>query len=141
MYQLSLICSSRKKIHIYPMEGNRKFLGKGISEANIRSKASLVPRVLRLFGQWVGTRRDSGVLEFCYRRISAVKQCKLLQDSQSKSLIFSDSPESLLAPTHWPKSQRTLGTRLKQSMKLNCNFLGGGVQNTKPIMGAYRYFL
>ena len=26
--------------------------------------ASLVPRVLRLFGQWVGARRDFGVMEF-----------------------------------------------------------------------------
>ena len=41
-----------------------------------------------------------------YRRISAVKQCKLLRNSQS------NSPESLLATNRWPKSLRTLGTRL-----------------------------
>ena len=51
---------------------------------------NLVPRVLWLFGQRMGASRDSGVLEFCYRKISAVKQWK------SRS----------------PKSQRTLGTRL-----------------------------
>ena len=50
--------------------------------------ANLVPRVLRLFGQRFVARRDSGELEFYYRRISAVKQCKLLQGSQSKYLIF-----------------------------------------------------
>ena len=32
--------------------------------------------------------RDSGELEFYYRRISAVKQCKPLQSSQLKKLEF-----------------------------------------------------
>ena len=54
------------------------------------------------------TRRDSEELEFYYRRISAVKQCKPLRGSQSKQFFF----ESLLATTRSPKSQRTLGTRL-----------------------------
>ena len=49
---------------------------------------NLVPRVLRLFGQRLVARRDSGVLEFYYRRISAVKQCKPLRGSQSKNLNF-----------------------------------------------------
>ena len=40
---------------------------------------NLVPRVLSLFGQRLVERRDSGVLEFYYRRISAVKQLKPLR--------------------------------------------------------------
>ena len=40
---------------------------------------NLVPRVLSLFGQRLVERRDSGVLEFYYRRISAVKQWKPLR--------------------------------------------------------------
>ena len=47
-----------------------------------------VPGVLRLFFVRFVTRRDSGVLEFYYRMISAVKQCKLLRASQSKNLNF-----------------------------------------------------
>ena len=53
---------------------------------------NLVPRVLWLFGQRVGASRDSGVLEFCYRKISAVKQWKSLQGSQSKNLNFFEFP-------------------------------------------------
>ena len=49
---------------------------------------NLVPRVLWLFGQRVGASRDSGVLEFSYRKISAVKQWKSLQGSQSKKIFF-----------------------------------------------------
>ena len=49
---------------------------------------SVVPRVLRLFGQRLVARRDSGVLEFYYHRISAVKTMdavtELKQSSQSK---------------------------------------------------------
>ena len=52
----------------------------------------LVPRVLWLFGQRIGASRDSGVLEFCYRKISAVKQWKSLQGSQSKNLNFFEFP-------------------------------------------------
>ena len=47
-----------------------------------------VPGVLRLFDERFVARRDSGVLKFYHRRISAVNQCKLLRDSQSKNLIF-----------------------------------------------------
>ena len=49
---------------------------------------NLVLRVLRLFGQRFVARRDSEELEFYYRRITSVKQCKLLPDSQSKNLFF-----------------------------------------------------
>ena len=77
---------------------------------------NLVPRVLRLSGQWVGARRDSGELEFYYCRISAVKEWKLLRSlyraAIKKISIFLNSPESLLATNRWPKSLRTLGTRL-----------------------------
>ena len=54
--------------------------------------ATLVPRVLRLFGQRFVARRDSEELEFYFHRIFAVKQCKMLLDSQSKYLNFFDSP-------------------------------------------------
>ena len=37
-------------------------------------------------------REDSGNIEFYYRRISAVKQWKPLQNSQSKKLNFFDVP-------------------------------------------------
>ena len=43
----------------------------------------------------MGASRDAGVLEFCYRKISAVKQWKPLQGSQSKNLIFFRIPQSL----------------------------------------------
>ena len=49
---------------------------------------NLVPRVLWVFGQRVGARRDSGVLEFCYRRISAVKPAMEQRGSQSKTNFF-----------------------------------------------------
>ena len=53
---------------------------------------NLVPRVLWLFGQRMGASSDSGVLEFSYRKISAVKQWKSLQGSQSKNLNFFEFP-------------------------------------------------
>ena len=53
---------------------------------------NLVPRVLRFFGQWLVTRRDSGDFEFYYRWISAVKQWKPLRNSQSKNLNFFQVP-------------------------------------------------
>ena len=40
----------------------------------------------------MGASRDSGVLEFSYRKISAVKQWKSLQGSQSKNLDFFEFP-------------------------------------------------
>ena len=57
-------------------------------------------------------REDSGDIEFYYRRISAVKQWKPLQNSQSKILNFFDVPRVLPALPRWPKSLNTLGTRL-----------------------------
>ena len=54
----------------------------------------------------------AGILEFYCCRISAVKQCKPLRGSQKKNKFFSNSLESLLATNRWPKSLRTLGTRL-----------------------------
>ena len=52
---------------------------------------SIVPRILKPFFSGslptdnLVPRRDSGELEFYYRRISAVKQCKALRGSQSKT--------------------------------------------------------
>ena len=56
--------------------------------------ANLVPTVLRLFGQRMVARRDSGVLEFYYRRIPVVKQWKPLRSlytcttANQENLIF-----------------------------------------------------
>ena len=41
---------------------------------------------------WVAGETLAGVLEFCYRKISAVKQCKPLLGSQAKKIFFSNSP-------------------------------------------------
>ena len=100
---------------------------------------NLVPRVLWLFGQRMGASRDSGVLEFCYRKISAVKQWKSLQGSQSKNLNFFEFPrvstgahpltkkpedsgyeigchhEVSTSPSTLTKRSRALGTRLVPS--------------------------
>ena len=43
----------------------------------------------------MGASRDSGVLEFSYHKISAVKQWKPLRGSQSKNLNFFRIPQSL----------------------------------------------
>ena len=50
------------------------------------------PESSGFFGQRVGASRDSGVLEFSFRKISAVKQWKSLQGSQSKNLDFFEFP-------------------------------------------------
>ena len=73
-------------------------------------RCNLVPRVLRLFGQRLVTRRDSGELEFYYRRISAVMQA--VTRKPIKTFNFSNSPESFLATNRWSKNLGTLGTRL-----------------------------
>ena len=57
-------------------------------------------------------REDSGDIEFYYRRISAVKQWKPFRNSQSKKLNFFDVPRVFPALPRWPKSLKTLGTRL-----------------------------
>ena len=61
---------------------------------------NLLPRVLWLFGERLVARRDSGVLEFCYRRISAVKQCKPLRSSQSKNSFFFRIPSRVSPGAH-----------------------------------------
>ena len=53
---------------------------------------NLIPSVLRFFGQWLVAMRDSRVLEFYYSGISEAKQCKSLWGSQSKNVIFFNSP-------------------------------------------------
>ena len=70
--------------------------------------------VLRLFGQGWLPGETLGNWNFIqYRRISAVKQCNLLRSSQSKNLTFFRILQSLFWQTiRWPKSLRTLGTRL-----------------------------
>ena len=64
------------------------------------SNPNLVPRVLRLFGQQLVARRDSGVLEFHYRTISAVKHWEPLRSlyraANQKNYFFSNSFSSRL---------------------------------------------
>ena len=67
---------------------------------------NLVPRVLRLFGQRVGARRDSGWLPH------DSLHC-LTADSCGNKIPV---PQSLLATNCWPKSLRTLGMRLQANM-------------------------
>ena len=72
---------------------------------------NLVARVLRLFGQQLVARRDSGELEFYYHRISAVKQYKAVYGAANQKIFR--IPQSLLSTNRWPKSLRTLGTGLQ----------------------------
>ena len=65
----------------------------------IEPECNLVSRVLRFFGQRVSARTDSGKLEFYYRKISAVKQCKALRGSQSNKFNFVDFPSLSWRPT------------------------------------------
>ena len=65
---------------------------------------NLVPRVLRLFGQWLVIRRDSGNFKFYNRRISVVKQWKPLQNSQSKNLNFFEVPR--VSPSTHPLTKK-----------------------------------
>ena len=81
---------------------------------------NLVPRVLRLFGQPMGARRDFGGLEFYLIFLIGcpVTACIVLPQKSCGTL------ESLLATNRWPKSLRTLGTTLHISGRLR--YLMGG---------------
>ena len=63
-------------------------------------------------------REDSGDIEFYYRRISAVKQRKPLRNSQNNENRYGTANQKnwifLMFPAlpRWPKSLKTLGTRL-----------------------------
>ena len=59
---------------------------------------NLAPRVLWLFGQWVGTRRDSGEFE---KNIGCLLVACIVLPQKSCG-NNSSTPESLLVPTHWP---------------------------------------
>ena len=76
-FSLPMLVSLFLFLHVYVMR-DWYFL-KFEQSFEILNIANLVPRLLWFFGQLVGTRRDSGLLEFCHCRISAVKQCKLLR--------------------------------------------------------------
>ena len=100
------------------MPGGRLGRGRGVGAGGIQMSSTLhgsilYPESFSFFGHWVVARTDSGELEFYYGRISAVKQCKLLQGSQSKNLNKIPVPQTFLLATNcWPKTLRTLGTRL-----------------------------
>ena len=89
----------------------QRLLGNGTQPA----KSNLVPRVLRLFGRLLDTRRDSGVLEFYYWRISAVKQCKPLWGSQSKHLNFFKFPRASPGDQPLAKESEDSGYEIGQS--------------------------
>ena len=86
--------------------------------------ANLVPRVLWLFGQRMGASRDSGVLEFSYRKISAVKQWKPLRGSQSKNLIFFEFPRVSTGAHPLTKKPEDSGYEIGQARD---NFLAPGL--------------
>ena len=56
------------------------------------------------------------VLEFYYHRISAVKNIQAFYGAANQKTFFFNSPVSLLAANRWPKSLRTLSTRLTTLM-------------------------
>ena len=88
------------------------------------SDSNLVPRVLRLFGQWLVARRDSGDIEFYHRRISAVKQWKPLRNSQSKNLIFFDVPK--FSPGAHPVTKKPEDSGYEIGLTHNLNVYRGG---------------
>ena len=75
--------------------------------------ANLVARVLRLFWSAGSHMSDSGVLEF-YRNNPAATSSWFCYRKQliKKNHIFFTTPESLLVTARWPRSLRTLSTRL-----------------------------
>ena len=70
-------------------------LATGLVQFNLEVKGNLVPRVVRLFGQRVDAGRDSGELEFYYRRISAVKQSKPFTGQPIKKIKIFRVPQRL----------------------------------------------
>ena len=84
-----------------------------------RTSINLVPRVLRLYGQRFVARRGSGELEFYYRRDFFGKTMQTVTGQPMKKINFFRILQSLLAPTRWQKSLRTLGTILNFD-KNNC---------------------
>ena len=126
-------------IHTY-QDGAQTLKSHGI-HTDTRGTANLVPRVLRLLGQRLVARRESGVLEFYYHRISTVKQCKPLRGSQSKYLKFfefsrvshrdhpltkkpknSGGNHGRLVLQHQPKKDTSIARKI----------LGAGVENSSP---------
>ena len=92
----------------------------GWGSDNVPNILNLVPRVLWPFSQRVVASRDSGLLEFYYRRFSAVKQWSRyepLRDSQSKNLNKIPVPQRL----YWrpPADQKARGLWVR-----DCNVLG-----------------
>ena len=53
------------------------------------------PESSGIFGQQLVARRDSGEIEFYYRRISGVKQCKPFSTANQKNLNFFRIPQTL----------------------------------------------
>ena len=70
---------------------------------------NLVPRVLRLFGQRLVARRDSGELEFYYRRISAANNASPFRSSQSKISKKYQFPRVSPADQPWAKEPKDSG--------------------------------
>ena len=67
----------------------------------------------------MGASRDSGVLEFSYRKISAVKQWKSLQGSQSKNLDFFEFPRVSIGAHPLTKKPEDSGYEIVQSVDEN----------------------
>ena len=107
---LKNVCAQLNSIWrlLYGIIRNQRFF----PEASFPLDPNLVPRVLWLFSQRVGASRDSGVLEFSYRKISAVKQWKSLQGRQSKNFDFFEFPRVSTGAHPLTKKPEDSGTRL-----------------------------
>ena len=97
--------------------------------------SNLVPRVLWLFGQRMGASRDSGVLEFCYRKISAVKQWKSLQGSQSKNLNFFEFPRVSAGAHPLTKKPEDSGYEIAGVLEFSYRKISA-VKQCKPLRGS-----
>ena len=86
--------------------------GIATSERKIGKTTNLVPRVLRLFGQRLVTRRDSGEFEKVFFGIACSVTSRIILPQKSSCQQNSNTRESPLATNPRPKSVRTLGTRL-----------------------------
>ena len=64
-----------------------------ILDFNELERLNLVPRVLWLFGQRMGASRDSGVLEFCYRKTGGSDELVSSADSRCLAIVTSRQSE------------------------------------------------
>jgi len=93
--------SNQCLVHLGP-KGNKR----SVCTVEPPKISPFVLRVLRLLGQRVVVRRDSGVMENFWIGCWLTVHCTNLRTLNCRI------PESLLANPHWPRSLRTLGMQL-----------------------------